>query len=449
MGFTLRLIDKQRGAVAIMVAIAMIALIGLLGIVIDLGNLFIRKTELQNAADAAALAGAKRLNGTTTGVNNAVADAIDMASRNASDFGTEAVAITAANIAFAPDPDGPWADVPTSQALPGDKRFIQINTAGIAQGTRPTWFMHAVPGAAASTTAAALAVAGAPVCENLPMFVCAPDPALGAAGNWGFVPGQSYRLADQPGGPGPGNVGYMDPVPPGAPSLINGADQMRDIMCRGKTFCISGPGTYSSLTQPAFGTMANAINTRFDDYSGLPASLTPEVCRPDTNIKEYVWNDASSGGPASWMDGPYDPQTQADNPPDTDWTTPSLGVRWSGVRPGPGAQPPVNGSYPSTGTPYSQTTGSYHRAARPANQPHAQTGRRVITMGLATNCLDASGNPQIGGSGKPVQVPAFAKFFLPIKAIGTGSPTTRGIYAEFIEMVPTPPASAPDIKLYR
>lgn len=440
----------QRGAVAVMVAVVMVAFIGLLGIVIDLGNLFIRKTELQNAADAAALAGAKRLDGTAPGITNAVNDAKAMAALNASDFDRTAVVIADANIEFASDPDGPWSDVATAQTQPFNKRFIKVDTTNIGQGTRPTWFMRAVSAAHGSTTATAMAVAGAPICENLPMFVCAPDPSLGAAGNWGFVAGQAYRLADEPGGPGPGNVGYMDPVPPGAPALINGADQMRDIMCQGKTFCITGPGTYSSLTQPAFGTMANALNTRFDDYGGLPADLTPEVCRPDTNIQAYKWDSPANGMPKYWMDPPYEPVRQSDDPEDNDLSTPELGVRWSAVRPGTTSQPPVNSNYPATGTPYTQPTGSiYHTPPRTSSLPNAQPNRRIITMGLATNCLDAAGEPQINGSGKPVEIPGFAQFLMPVKAVGTGSPTERGIYAEFIRVVPTPPSSLPEIKLFR
>lgn len=434
----------QRGAVAVMMAVAMMVFIGFLGIVLDLGNLFIRKTELQNAADAAALAGAKRLDGTAPGITNAVNDAKAMAALNASDFDQTSVTILDANIEFAPDPDGPWSDIAASQTQPFNKRYIKVDTTNIAQGTRPTWFMKAVSAAQGNTTATALAVAGAPICENLPMFVCAPDPSLGAAGNWGFVAGRAHRLADAPPGstaPGPGNVGYMDPVPPGAPSLINGADQMREIMCRGKTFCITGPGTYSSLTQPAFGTMARALNTRFDKYGGLPADLTPEICPPDTNIQSYPWN---SGGPSDWTDSAYQPERQADfSPPDP----PLRGVRWSAVRPDAASEVQITASYPATGTPYTQTTGDYHKPPSTANLPHAQPNRRIITMGLATNCLDAGGNPQINGSGKPVEVPAFAQFLMTVEAVGTGS--DKGIYAEFIRVVSTPPSSVSEIKLFR
>ena len=52
----------QRGAVAIIVGLAMVVLVAFAGLALDLGQMFISKTELQNAADACALAAARELN---------------------------------------------------------------------------------------------------------------------------------------------------------------------------------------------------------------------------------------------------------------------------------------------------------------------------------------------------------------------------------------------------
>jgi len=46
-------VHRQRGAVAIMTALSLLLLIAMIGLVVDLGYLYTRKTELQNAADAA------------------------------------------------------------------------------------------------------------------------------------------------------------------------------------------------------------------------------------------------------------------------------------------------------------------------------------------------------------------------------------------------------------
>lgn len=427
---------SQHGAIAIMVGFLIVALIGLLGLVLDLANLYVRKTELQNAADAAALGGARQLNRNAAGLDAAVygpQGAIALAAANASDFANTAVAITEANIRFGPTPDGPWSDLATAKTNAGAMGFIKVDTSGIAQGTRPTWFVPVLNSALASTTANGVAVAGAPVCEGLPIFICEPPT--------GFTPGQSYFFGESPGYPiGPGNIGYFDPVPPGSPSLITGANDMRDIVCAGRTYCLAAPLTVSSLTQSAFGTMARAVNTRFDDFAGLPSSLTPERCRPDTNIKEFPYTDlAPLGGAEAWMIPPPDHQSEQDSGA-------ILGVHWSAVRPtlasmlGVPALP--SAQYPASGTPYTQTAGSiFHQAPSTAHQASAQSGRRIITMAIVSNCGD------INGSGKPVNVTGFGRFFLPVKAVGTGG--DKGIYAEYIETISSMTVSAPDIKLFR
>ncbi len=56
--------SSERGATAIIVAIVLTVLCGFVALSLDVGHLFSVRGELQNGADAAALAGAKRLNGT-------------------------------------------------------------------------------------------------------------------------------------------------------------------------------------------------------------------------------------------------------------------------------------------------------------------------------------------------------------------------------------------------
>ncbi|MBC2695136.1 MAG: hypothetical protein HF982_07660 [Desulfobacteraceae bacterium] len=61
---------NQRGATAIIVGASMFALVGLAALVVDLGNIYVARNELQNAADAGALAGAIMLyNDTGTAIN--------------------------------------------------------------------------------------------------------------------------------------------------------------------------------------------------------------------------------------------------------------------------------------------------------------------------------------------------------------------------------------------
>jgi Flp pilus assembly protein TadG len=56
---------KERGAIAILVGLALVALIGFVGLALDLGKLYVVKSELQNSADSCALAAARDLTGAT------------------------------------------------------------------------------------------------------------------------------------------------------------------------------------------------------------------------------------------------------------------------------------------------------------------------------------------------------------------------------------------------
>ena len=54
-------IKENRGATAIIVAISLLVLIGFLALAVDVGYLYGTKNELQNTADAAALAATRKL----------------------------------------------------------------------------------------------------------------------------------------------------------------------------------------------------------------------------------------------------------------------------------------------------------------------------------------------------------------------------------------------------
>ncbi len=63
---------RQQGAVIITVALALLFLLGFMGIALDFGRLFIAKNELQTAMDSCALAAAQELDGQSTALTRAV-----------------------------------------------------------------------------------------------------------------------------------------------------------------------------------------------------------------------------------------------------------------------------------------------------------------------------------------------------------------------------------------
>src|SRR6476659_4129201 len=117
---------KQKGAVAIVFGLTVVVLFAMGGLVIDLGHLYVAKTELQNAADAAALSGAKELNETPSGITSAVDQAQKIALKNKYNFATD-LTLASSDIQFGPSPDGPWSPVATAFASPQGKTFMKVD----------------------------------------------------------------------------------------------------------------------------------------------------------------------------------------------------------------------------------------------------------------------------------------------------------------------------------
>jgi Flp pilus assembly protein TadG len=103
---------QQRGFVLITMAAAAIALIGAMGLAVDLGRVFIAKNETQAFVDAEALAAALQLNGDATGINNAIttvtagSNAYNFNNTDKWNFNTARVANP--TVEFAAVSSGPW-----------------------------------------------------------------------------------------------------------------------------------------------------------------------------------------------------------------------------------------------------------------------------------------------------------------------------------------------------
>lgn len=175
--------NRQGGAVAVMVGFSVFLLVGFLAMVIDLGHLYVAKTELQNGADAAALSGAKQLKGSLLGVNDtstnngAVQWAIAAAAKNSYDFSSTPVDITIADIWVGNCPDDGCmvpASTITTDAAAANKTFIKVHTRNrdLTAWFAPIWNIFHV-------STFGMAVAGRYITQVTPLGVCAIDVALG------------------------------------------------------------------------------------------------------------------------------------------------------------------------------------------------------------------------------------------------------------------------------
>lgn len=442
--------NRQQGAVAIIVGLSLFILIGLLGLVLDLGHLYIAKTELQNAADAAALSGAKELNGTATGITSAVNRAILTAGQNQYDF-NHAVVIDIGDISVGDCPQdscmSPASSV-TTNTLAAGKTFLRVM---IPSGDLRTWFMRAIPSGPQNTSTFGLAVAGKYEVDITPIAMCQlPDP--GTTNELGYERGVSYKVSDS--NPiGPGTMYWIDPesATPGSCSATNTNDTL-PYVCTGKTGYTPIVGetvnTNTGISDPQLA----ALDSRFDSYPSQ-SKCDPGTAPPDTNIKEYIYSSNPAGSPKDWMNpdptrqsirfgtfgGVYKPVPYASR------TFADYGVLWAAYRP-TGAtvsqwptlyQGGNATSYPET-SPYAQTSGSnFFQQPSAAHRP-GKSGRRALNM-VIVDCLTA------GGVCRPATVLGIGKFFMQKKA---NQPGNKEIYVEFGGLLPTPLPTS-DIKLYR
>ena len=452
---------RRRGAIALMFALTLVLLLCTAGLVIDLGRLYVLKSELQNGADSAALAGAKEIDLSSAGIVKASNKAIAFAAENDFNFGT-ALTLSTADISFGATPTGPWFSVSEAQASPSGKSFIRVGTGSKIVNT----YLMAASGISSATTAAS-AVAGRFVVDITPLGICGKTPATRLAAlatslgelelvEFGFRRGMTYDMLQMGPIAGPADPMLLNPVdsPPTACSPSHSsANFTAPFLCQGNSTVASNAAAVYANTGVSVGPVEKALNSRFDQYPGGTPCI-PATAPPDRNIQPFNIGDLLHG-PDRWMSpAPTTQEFVAGG---------SAGVLWSYSRPvratgsagayaagtpfetsdwpslyGSFAPPPaaIGAEYPS-GSPYSQTAGQYFIA--PTHT--AGLNRRLINMAIV-DCSAATSNAM---SCKSLPIVGVGRFFLqrPVNLSGT----SKGMYVEFAGLIEPVPNS--EIKLYR
>jgi hypothetical protein len=109
----------SRGSVLIATAVSAVALVGMVGFSVDLGRLYIAKSEAQAFADSAALAAAAELDGTLAGIT----DARNAVAANANKWNFNSRPFSTVTIEFAQNAAGPWLPAPDPAA---GYRFVRV-----------------------------------------------------------------------------------------------------------------------------------------------------------------------------------------------------------------------------------------------------------------------------------------------------------------------------------
>jgi hypothetical protein len=466
----------QRGAVGVMVAAMIVVILGVCGMAIDLGFMYNRRVEMQNLADAAALAAAAELDGTAAGVTKALASANTVAGNSRYGY-TQTITWSSDALRFGTSParSGAWIDAGAAQSAPDGQLFARVDTTKLegAPGMVRTLFMN-VLGAGRDAEMQGEAIAGRTAIKVMPLAICAlsGERAEGRDTNagkelieWGFRRGVSYNLMDL--NPYGGTAAHFT-VNPFAPPGVTGTAGPTSTSIIGPYVCsgtmsmarIMG-GTLTVAEKFPLAGVFEQLNSRFRQDSGNACS--PMLAPPDANVKEYTYKDilnpngATTPAGVTWMSTAPLAQsaamvndvnkriTIADAAPTPAGSTAGMfGPLWSYARavpfsnyvegkPEPAAgyapfpttewnrlyspgQPVANG-FPATG-PYQATSGATFKA--PTSTVRAQLHRRVLNVPLLA--CPVNGNTAVAKG--------VGRFFMTVPA------TKDAIFAEFAGIAP-------------
>ena len=261
---------RERGSVLATSAIGMLALLLAVGLGIDISRLYLSKAELQNAADAAALAGVSGLNGGSPGITEAGNRAV--AAMNNHNFNKTGVSFPRANVEFAVNLNGPYVSEGSASASPTNIRFVRVTTPTESVGISFASFVLGSTRDMSATATAGYSVPLNVICPWLPAFILdKPDDPI--------TEGRTYTFRLESGDHiSPGNYQLLAPVQ-------SGGSGDREGMANGVNWCISVGTEVETKPGVTAGAVRQGINTRFDQYSG---GLDPATSPPDTNIAEDI-----------------------------------------------------------------------------------------------------------------------------------------------------------------
>ena len=193
-----RSFHSRRGFSLITICVVLVVMLGMLGLALDLGRMYVAKSELQAYVDAAALAGAYELDGTTAGIQRAHNLARNGPGNIPNRFNLGNQTIPTIDVAFSRISTGGW-EAAGSVGNASGYRFMRV----IARGQVPIYVLRAVPGVPNHSSLGAVAFAGQGaegVCGTGcdPFSPDAPNPADKV--DFGFDGGRLYAIKWAPHG---------------------------------------------------------------------------------------------------------------------------------------------------------------------------------------------------------------------------------------------------------
>lgn len=296
------LLGSEDAAVAPTVALSLFALIAAGGLAFDYARMASLDSELQNAADQAALAAASQLDGEAGACSRAAAAARNMITNLTYLANDGALSGTQVTIADEPTCDATgnvrfYQDKAKTQPATDDTnaKFVEIQV----DPRRADFALTPIVGAFNSGELRAIAFAGLgeAICRVPPLMMCNPDEDGDPNFTVANYVGVGMRLVANDGGGnyGPGNFGFLD--------VGQGANDLRAILGRN-----GDPGECASgstvTTEPGnMITLRDALNTRFDMYeNGLnqACGANGDLCPPSFNTRIDLMRAGNGNNSCTW-----------------------------------------------------------------------------------------------------------------------------------------------------
>jgi len=329
----------ERGNVLAYTVLSALFLFLAVGLGVDLSHFYLAKTEMQNAADAAALAGASALTlPNPDRITAAVDRAVEILNSNKYNFNNRTFDVDRANLCtpgqacvmFAKNLDGTYVTEDVAHGDPVDVRFIRVTTP-----SKPVTVIFALPILGSSLALDAKAVSGLSKPGNakycpfpLSAVQCRPGTTCEFASEfWGdcgeprtgtpprppihtytdgtpacdptkeFCKGCTYTVRSAgSGGPAPGNLGILG-------CAGSGCDRVRDALKAYGEGCDCGLTSVGDSmpvqTGACAGPISDGLNVRFDRYQpgGGPMAYSPSF-PPDVNVAQGI--SSGSGANETW-----------------------------------------------------------------------------------------------------------------------------------------------------
>ena len=284
----------ERGSLTIMAAIFALLLLLMVGMTIDVSRIYLVRQELQRAADAAALTGARELNGGSGGIDEAVRQATTIIANDQGLRGKTAVTIT---IEFAPNlNDDPYMNAAAARGVASTINYVKVTTNSVT-----TSILFASDALGVSRTETKQAVAGksvelAGICDFYPAAVGLTNPNP--------TPGTIMTLKFAQGSGSTATINDMDYIVLDVPCISGNGDTETAKLSAGEPCACSTLGANIHMTPSSnFGNggaaAGDGMNTRFGVYAnGYGNSLNATSYPSDTVVTEGItYNQYISSNP--------------------------------------------------------------------------------------------------------------------------------------------------------